>query len=1347
MLKRTNNTRKTGVEGYAAKSVSSVIRLWSSLILFLICATLLCCAFLMSGRISNAAVKPNDSSSGTAITYSVTNGSDGNPIRKLYRNPTNKNANSNISYALLSDADTVNQMSLTGGGTVGEVSLDPTAKTVTLIKNKDQRTGSSDYYHQVCAYMAFNAQITVPAHTEYTIDFSYKITTIRYVSNANSTTLVGAEFLYFGNDYDDPAAKDMSESLAFSYTSTEPTESAQYRLVHKYYNAKASSGTTYTITPETAGATAVPTITMTNSSNSPKTYTAYFGLYSYGSSGTDYYNWYTNTLAMEDTLTVTATDVPTVDKTQAVYNPAGNVFTFDYDSTCLDYTISYKDIGGIVSDVTGNVTINTDGTCTLTDVGVYTFTFKIKDNCGAVWDGDTNDQTDKTLTVEIVKKELDIEFENKDGFIVAKFKDETQIYAQDKYDNGRPKFTLTTKYSKNGAVDKATYTRPDSAGVWYAHAFVDDDCGYSVDNSGEQFTLSKIKLAYPSAADPDALTQIYNGAEHEILLVNYVSSAMTYVVPQDTQINYDVITGDLTVKIKKTGEYTVKFSLINTALYEWVSDEPVKITVSPKKVQINADEGNPVSWEKDGSTKDLKFTVPTALCEGDSSLNLVAVCTKNSIGQKPVPAVSYADGIYTVTVPAYSRGNYSLVVKVADGENYSGSSQPVTFEITGVGIDLDYNDIVWKIDGKNYTVASENDAAEIVYSGKTFTVTADFSANQYAADLEIVGAIGGDWADAVDRGEYTATVRIASTNPELVFDKEFTLKISIVPKELTFDDAQWQWQYEGDTEWKALTDMNMPGFDNKTVSVRLSPDYLEGLGLKDGDYYLNYINNNDMTEKGDKTTSVEITVTNNNFSAGQNGYIEITKNWKIGAKVVKYSWTATQTIGTDSRSFEFPAIAFEDGNDYSQYFEYYFTVDGEGETEYSREQLEEYISLNWTETSAVSGKVFVRATTADGEVTIEEDFRSFTTGTPKTALSVSISVNDCEYGEAGILLSVTRGSSDESARTIVTVSGGNLEEDKTFEGNSEDLAEFIRGLGAGSYTIKVSVNSESEGAYTLTGDSEASFEISKRKVALPALKEVTYTGGTIYFKDCIEGFDESTMKILGAEDNGIDSGREWREDGYYTKIALLDSDNYEFAETDGAAEYEYNWMINKFRITDDMWNKDGKEGAVLDLPQWVKDMLGNPETLSLAYSYFNDEHGEALEEVLFTEGSSFYVSAILSGSEADNFEFENGTSADGVKISGKTVYSVPESSGAGKFFGSVGKFVKDNLGVVIGVGIGLLLLLALIIILARRRRYADTDEYDDEYDYDEYDYDEDDEDDEYDYDDYDEDDYNEDDEY
>ena len=121
-------------------------------------------------------------------------------------------------------------------------------------------------------------------------------------------------------------------------------------------------------------------------------------------------------------------------------------------------------------------------------IGSYEVVFTLKNPDLCEWD--ENAPPSKTITIKINKKQLEVEFGDKGGVLTATFKDENEIYADDKV-NGKPTFKLITKYSKDGSAENATYTTPDSSGVWYAHAFIDTDCNYAVSSEGRQFTLEK----------------------------------------------------------------------------------------------------------------------------------------------------------------------------------------------------------------------------------------------------------------------------------------------------------------------------------------------------------------------------------------------------------------------------------------------------------------------------------------------------------------------------------------------------------------------------------------------------------------------------------------------------------------------------------------------------------------------------------------------------------------------------------------------------------------------------------------------------------------------------------------
>ncbi len=970
-----------------------------------------------------------------------------------------------------------------------------------------------------------------------------------------------------------------------------------------------------------------------------------------------------------------------------------------------------------------------------TDAGSSTVNVKLVSGNYAWSDGESNSSDTRSFTFKITAKPLSVIFEEQNGLTVARFEDESQIYGRDTGDK-YPK--LKTKYYQPGDSPNSAVESPTRVGQWIALAALENAaaCNYSVNAVSDEFTVSKIVTPYPVLTAGGSATVPYNGNEQEFVFEGYDGEIMEYVVPEGA-ISFD----GATLTVKDAGEYAIEYRLKDESLYEWSGGTGLSISVEKKKIVIVSDESNATEWSK-GADVELKFRV-TGLVTGDS-VKLEATYSKGGSGTSKLVVTDNGDGTQSVTIPkGYGTGDYVLTVKTAEVGNYiEREAATHSFRITAEGLDLGENEIKWKIDGKSYTIEDCKDGyLELEYTGKAFSLTVDINSSASAAELEIE-SYGGDWQTAINAGEYTATVHIVASDPNLYsFDETYTLKIRIVPKVLDFSEATWEWQYAGDSDWQALKEGSMPSFDNRAVTVRISPEYFAGIGLKDGEYTVEYRNNNDLTEKGEKSTTAEITISNGNYTTADGGYAEVSKQWEITAKSLEYNWTGKQTVTAGENTFEFAAIEFADGGDYSGFFEYYFTVDGE-EGEFTKEELEAYISEHWTETTAITGKVYVRQTVSDGEVVISPSYRSFTTGTPKTALTVAISCEEnAEYGKVNFGFEVKRGNSDERTRTEVRISGGALEEEVVFAGDSSELTAFINGLGAGEYKIKVTVTVENSETYVVTGDNEYRLIIAKRKVELPTLKEgITYNGGVIYFKDCIEGYDDSIMTILGESDGGIDSGTDWREQGYYTKIRLIDGDNYEFGE--GVSEYEYNWHIGKFIITEDTWNKSGKEGAYLDLPDWVKGLLRDSKVLKLEYSYYLDQYSDALESVEFVKGSSLYVDAKLSGSAAVNFEFENGSEEDGVQTSAKTLYTVPKGSGAGEFFEDIGEFVKGNYWVVIVIGIGLLLLILIIVLVSRRRRRADDDYYDEDYDYDDdedYDYDDDEEDDEDEEEDYDDD--------
>ncbi|MDE6790348.1 MAG: hypothetical protein K2J61_01370, partial [Clostridia bacterium] len=286
-----------------------------------------------------------------------------------------------------------------------------------------------------------------------------------------------------------------------------------------------------------------------------------------------------------------------------------------------------------------------------------------------------------------------------------------------------------------------------------------------------------------------------------------------------------------------------------------------------------------------------------------------------------------------------------------------------------------------------------------------------------------------------------------------------------------------------------------------------------------------------------------MTINNGNYTtADESGYENITYNWEITARALSYTWSGTQAVEVGANAFEFPAIEFEDKKDYSQYYDYIYTVNG---TDYTLEELKQYIADNWSDTTPVSGTVRVQLKSGVTQVNINSTSRSFTTGAPKTALTVEVTGSGAEYGKVAFVLSVTKGIADERARTTVSISGGALSEAKIFGGNDPELVAFVNGLGVGNYVITVSLKAGNEDSYVLT-KSVFDFEVLVRKIVVPQVKgDITFNGEYINIVDYLDGnYNANIMNI--------ESGKENKAAGSYTVKFKLVSNNYMWVEPTGA---------------------------------------------------------------------------------------------------------------------------------------------------------------------------------------------------
>ncbi|MDE5766322.1 MAG: hypothetical protein K2I17_04060 [Clostridia bacterium] len=948
----------------------------------------------------------------------------------------------------------------------------------------------------------------------------------------------------------------------------------------------------------------------------------------------------------------------------------------------------------------------------VTEAGERTISVKLLSKYYAWSDIATNTSDTRTFTFKVNKKELEVEFEDKGGVKVAKFKDTNEIYTRDSGDK-YPK--LITKYSKNGNAGSATYTSPNSAGTWYAHAFLEnaESCNYSVSNAGSQFELNKIAVAYPKLSASSSASEEYNGEEQEFTFEGYDPDLMTCAAPTGA-ISFD----GTTLKVKNAGQYKPVFTLKNNSLYAFSGTEP-EVEITPKPVTVSSDSANATEWQRKTKT-DLTFDVPSTLYDGDSLKFEVSYVLNDGEPQTVKASDMVVNGkTCTVTIgTGYAKGNYVLTVKIADGENYSGSVTH-SFEITAQGLSLGSNDIKWTIDGKPFVTDDYDDGKavyEMEYTGKPLNLTnvsVNFSSASDAAYLEQDGDLTGTFINAVNVGDYTATfaIKAKSGGEYTCEDGPFTLTIKIVPKKLDFSKAEWEYSNDGGTTWNKITATNKPSYTGDPITVRISPEYMKGLGLDidKGDYTVNYTALSDPTEQGEKTTNVELTINNSNYTtADESGYVAMPYNWEITARALTYNWNGTQAVEVGDNAFEFPAVKFDDGQDYSKYYDYVYTVNG---TDYTLEELKAYIAENWSDTTPVSGTVRVQIKDGVTEVNINSTSRNFTTGAPKTALTVAVTGSGAEYGLVDFALSVVRGDKDERARVEVTVEG------KTFDGNAPELVAFVNGLSVGKYAVTVNLKAGNEASYVLT-KSIFDFEVLVRKIVVPQVtKDIVYKGDYINIVDYLDdNYNANVMSMLSGYTN--------KNAGTYTVTFKLNSANYMWVEPAKvepmnkllakalfANEISINnpeltatldWTISKIVLSTDGWNLKSKEGVSLNALAAYKDMItANALDVTIGYRYY-DTNGNLIEEPVLKGGDKYIVEAYLTGEDAANFEFADGT--DDIKsVSARKDYTVPQSAAAA-FFGSVASFAKANMLWLIIAAVALLFLIILICIIVSAKK-------------------------------------------
>ena len=530
--------------------------------------------------------------------------------------------------------------------------------------------------------------------------------------------------------------------------------------------------------------------------------------------------------------------------------------------------------------------------------------------------------------------------------------------------------------------------------------------------------------------------------------------------------------------------------------------------------------------------------------------------------------------------------------------------------------------------------------------------------------------------------------------------------------------------------WTTYNPANPPQFGNGAIEVRVDPTKYPA-GISNATVTVNDKN----TAIGSYTAQVQFSYDPNFENDGVKSF-----TWEISAQSIDVDWTSEfwkdgngdNVLDSNGAPYQIKVLNVRD--ELKQYIEYkYYIADsldpsirgafiGAGDT-----GLQDLTQPPYNASSTNAVYVYVEAVLKSG---VTQYKLSDTTGNPyansilyrlgatNTLVKVTQNLTEMYYGDGllgegifSILDTGTNGELDKSTYLdgiyIYDSDKNNLGLLKDFDGSKANV---------GVYTIEIKLNSAGEGTYTLTPGSKYTFTIMPKGIELPTVDTITFNNTFINLGNYLKGSYESYKDIivLGGTVDGVKNANTpytatlTLMDGNYrwiypegvnpskllVKFALAD-ESYSVTGDDTVATY--TWKINPYILGANLWNLNGKEGAVYSIPNELTEGLD----VSVNYFYHTDKTSPALESGAAIEtGKPYFVKAELIGADAGNFVFED----TGASVSDFVQYKIPQS-GAAAFFGNALNFVKKNwLWFAIGAGIFLFLLLLIIILAATRRR-------------------------------------------
>ncbi|MDE6597962.1 MAG: hypothetical protein K2K60_04930 [Clostridia bacterium] len=611
--------------------------------------------------------------------------------------------------------------------------------------------------------------------------------------------------------------------------------------------------------------------------------------------------------------------------------------------------------------------------------------------------------------------------------------------------------------------------------------------------------------------------------------------------------------------------------------------------------------------------------------------------------------------------------------------------------------------------------------------------------------------------DTADKSTYTA-----DSKKTAYVDFEWEIAKKVISFVDDGGDSVVEWVYytsknnekpAADATWTKYSDTNKPSYTGKRIYVKVSDDYLKGLGISlddieieyEGDYGVNL----PTTANPKNTTTASATLSG---ESAKNYTLKTTDlpdfEWEIGkTKVTVNGWNKYgQTLSDDDgHEFNLPGVKIvgddETAKKLAELIEYKYTYTipgGETKTDVDKdEMIADLFAIADENGQPISIKV-----TADLSDDAKKNYDiafdganstyNSSIGDNKLKIYISLENATSVYGDVKFALNAyyfinndttdSRQTYDNREYLEVEIEAPNGDKNTLKFTELANFGEYIK--NAGEYKLTFKITNEDELEIYKLAKSSATFTVTPKPIAVPQITgDIIFNGVNIKLTDHLDANYKLYLDMVNDEGDPLIKWTAYTEERNvgddYKATLTLTSTNYVWAYPENTQEpmkalarytvvdetlavtgddvnANYTWEIKPFVLDgDNLWNLKGKDGASVNLPEWVTAMIAEEKIdLSLEYGYRTDKAAIPEKTVDFKGGNSFWVEAYLGGADKDNFVFANGkTTSEMVE------YTVPQS-GAAAFFGSALNFVKNNwLWFVIG-GAALLLLILLIIIIA-----------------------------------------------